>query len=539
MGRIHPLTILCAIASGAGFLFAAVSTSDFIAHLDRQVHGIHCSFLPGLGDADVSGASGCHATLMSPYSSVLRDSIWGGVPVALPGMAVFAFLGFWCIWLAINGRDREERATGFLFVGSLVPLTTSGVMGYLSLVELDAACKMCIGIYASSAVLSISALVLWRRAAAQKEEERTPPKSVSEDDAPRPSRTERPSPLSWGTLGLGFAAGLTCVGISVGAYAAAAPDFSKYVGSCGSIPHMQAPPGVLIPFGEQRGNPTMLEVIDPLCPSCKGFESRFSKMPISSSVDRQLLLFPLDESCNWMIDRSMHPGACSISEAVLCSSDPGPVLDWAFENQKAIMLAAEKNPNAAAEMAKKRFPALSQCIGSPEAGAKVNQSLRFAVKNQLPILTPQVFVEGTRLCGEDTDLGLDYALPRLLAHAKNQPRPKASIVSGDVKAEEPEPIRQAPRKKVKTNNADFDAAERPKADEDENQKASDAEPSADKPSVDEPHADEEGVAEKTERPSDDDSDSPDTSADADKTQDDSAEPVPPPPSSPAPSEETE
>src|SRR5690606_2755342 len=214
-----------------------------------------------------------------------------------------------------------------------------------------------------------------------------------------------------------------------------------YIGKCGSLPYAKQEAGVLIPSGPQKGNPQMIEVIDPLCPSCKGFEKRFSKMSIADDVDRQLLLFPLDESCNWMIDRSIHPGACSISEAVLCSSDPGPVLDWAFDHQKEIMAASQKDAKAAANMAKARFPALSQCIGSAEAGAKVNQSLRWAVKNQLQILTPQVFIEGTRLCGEDTDLGLDFALPRLIAHTKNQPRPKEGLV-----AEEPrEPKAQAPR----------------------------------------------------------------------------------------------
>ena len=49
--RPHPWTALLLLASVAGFAFAAVSTYDFVAHLDRQVHGIHCSFLPGLGAA--------------------------------------------------------------------------------------------------------------------------------------------------------------------------------------------------------------------------------------------------------------------------------------------------------------------------------------------------------------------------------------------------------------------------------------------------------------------------------------------------------
>ena len=71
------LLVLVAVAAVVGFSFASVSTSDFVAHLDRQVHGIHCSFLPGVDAPDVTGSSGCHVTLMSPYSSVLRDRVWG------------------------------------------------------------------------------------------------------------------------------------------------------------------------------------------------------------------------------------------------------------------------------------------------------------------------------------------------------------------------------------------------------------------------------------------------------------------------------
>jgi uncharacterized membrane protein len=464
MSRIHPLTILCALACTAGFLFSAVSTSDFVAHLDRQVHGIHCSFLPGLAQSDTSGETGCHVTLMSPYSSVLRESIWGGVPVALPGMAVFSFLGFWCLWIAINRRDRERRATGFLFAGSLVPLLTSALMGYLSVVELEATCKLCIGIYASSFMLSACSLILWRLAP---ESSLPPPEKLRNETGERPPpAAPLPAPLSLGTLSLAFVAGLTSVAISVGAYAAAAPDFSSYIGSCGSLPYAKQEAGVLIPFGPQKGNPQMVEVIDPLCPSCRGFEKRFSKMSIADDVDRQLLLFPLDESCNWMIDRSIHPGACSISEAVLCSSDPGPVLDWAFEHQKEIMAASQKDPKAAANMAKVRFPALSQCIGSAEAGAKVNQSLRWAVKNQLQILTPQVFIEGTRLCGEDTDLGLDFALPRLIAHTKNQPRPKEGLVAEEPKSERKAQAPSEGRRDVKPAS-DKERAEEKRANEED------------------------------------------------------------------------
>jgi hypothetical protein len=141
-----------------------------------------------------------------------------------------------------------------------------------------------------------------------------------------------------------------------------------------------------------------------------------------------------------MIDRAIHPGACSVSEAILCAQDPEPVIAWAFSNQEQIMTASTNNPLAAANMAKAQFPALAACIGSPEVQAKLNLSLRWAVKNQLQILTPQVFVEGARLCGEDTDLGLDYALTRLIERMKN--RPLAEATPGekqDQVGEEPAP----------------------------------------------------------------------------------------------------
>ncbi len=401
--------IACAPACALGFAFAAVSTSDFVAHLDRQVHGVHCSFLPGLAAADYSGNSGCHATLMSPYSSVLREELWGGVPIALPGMAVFAFLFAWCVWLLLYGRAGQSRATGFLFLGSLVPLLSSMAMGYLSLVELDAACKSCIGIYIASALTSACAFGAWLRARSAARQQQW---SNELGAAPRP-------PLSYAALAGAFVLGALSVAFSVGAYAASVPDFSSYVGACGELQATGS--GVTVGYGPQRGRPTLLEVMDPLCPSCRSFEARFESSKAADRVDRQLLLFPLDQACNWMIDHSIHPGACSISEAVLCADDPAPVLAWAFEKQREIMAAAEKHPAAAEAMAKARFPTLAACIGSAQAEARLNQSLRFAVKNQLQVLTPQVFVEGVRLCGEDTDLGLDFALARLIERVQSQP----------------------------------------------------------------------------------------------------------------------
>jgi uncharacterized membrane protein len=400
--RPNPWTALLVLAAIAGFAFAAVSTYDFVAHLDRQVHGIHCSFLPGIGAAE-SGNTGCHTTLMSPYSSVLRSSVWGGIPISLPAMSVFAFLAFWGLWLLLRDRQSDPNATGFALAAAALPTVASLVMGYVSIVELDAACKLCIGIYLSSATALIAALMLWL-------------------DARRTQQLRHGGePVAFGVLVLAFGLGVLFVAAPLTTYALAAPDFGRYVGSCGQLSH--APdPQLLVALGPQDRAASMIEVLDPLCPSCRGFEKRFSEMEASQTVSRRALLFPLDNACNWMVGDAIHPGACAISEAMLCAGERAQdVMGWAFENQEAIMTAARADPKAAQRMAAERFPELGRCIGSAGARNKLNLALRYAVKNRLQVLTPQVFVQGLRLCDEDTDLGLDYALPRLVERARSQP----------------------------------------------------------------------------------------------------------------------
>lgn len=421
--------IVAALAAAAGLIFAAYSTHDFVQHLDRQVHGLHCSFLPGLAEmSDASGESGCHVTLMSPYSSIARESVWGGIPISLPAMAVFAFLFAYAVFVIVVRRQDDRRATGFMALAWLLPVLASAVMGYISLATLDAACKLCIGIYAASGVGFAAALVSFfvsRRAASEPEE-------------PRPA-------LGWGMLAAAFGVGVVFVALPVVTYAASAPDFARYVGSCGTLRTTADPARVLIPLGPQTREVPVIEVLDPLCPACRGFEARFEASSVQEKASRRVLLFPLDDRCNWMIDRAIHPGACTVSEAVLCAErDADEVIEWAFANQTVIMDAARANPESVERMVRERFPSLASCIGSPTVQARLNQSLRWAVENQLPVLTPQVYVGDLRLCDADTDLGMDYALTRLVERWKASPRAPSSVEVDDVPAIAGEPARAAP-----------------------------------------------------------------------------------------------
>ena len=394
--RLH--LVVFVVAMVAGLVFSSFSTYDFVQHLDRQVHDLHCSFVPGLAEVAAEGQSDCQVTLMSPYSSVLRSQFWGGIPISLPAMGVFAFL----IFRGIDGLSRpgqERRAsTGVTFAMSLLPLLASIVMGTIALVELDAACKLCIGVYGSSLVGFLAAGLAHASA----------------------RRIElEPSGKAGGSFLMAVLQLGAFVIVPVGAYVALTPDYSRFAGTCGELEDTADPGEVMVELDGHDGAAEVIEVLDPLCPTCRGFENRLKASGIEPKIHRKILLFPLDDNCNWNVTTAMHPGACTVSEAVLCAANKGgpsarDVIDWAFEVQPELLEAAKKDPELVKKRIAAQFPELEACIGSPEVQARLNKSLRWAVKHSLPVLTPQVYVDGTKLCGEDTDLGLEYTMTQLI-----------------------------------------------------------------------------------------------------------------------------
>ena len=401
------LAIGTLVAALAGFGFASVATYDFAAHLDRQVHGIHCSFVPGT-ESTTTDTSGCQTTMMSPYSSVLRQSIWGGVPVSLPGMGLFAFLAFYAIFLLATGAHIRATHTRLSLLFWAVPLLTSLVMGYLALVELDAVCKLCIGIYSSSFVGLIFAALLHSKA---KRLVATADVTTTGAD-----QTLVSAPLVATSKTPYFAIAIVAVFVFVpiGTYVAAMPDYSAYNAGCGELTTTADPNNVLVRLSS--GPREAIEVLDPLCSSCRAFERRLEASGLGEQLGRRALLFPLESECNWMVTGATHPGACSVSEAILCEPALGrDILEWAFAHQTEIMEAEKARRGAAARMVTTRFPSTRGCVGTTRARTKVHMSLRFAVANELPVLTPQLFVDGHKLCNEDTDLGLEYSLAHLLA----------------------------------------------------------------------------------------------------------------------------
>jgi uncharacterized membrane protein len=436
--RRQPWLVVVLVGAVLGAVFAAISTYDFVQHLDRQVHSLHCSFIPGVTHG--AGESGCQVAMMSPYSSVFRTHVWGGIPIALAALSVFAFLAFYVLDLMVTRRKDDRRATGFLALATALPALASVVMLTISLTRLGTTCKLCVGIYLASAACLVGALVAWRSAAGGGDDDFAPRGRRGRHDEPAFVGTGKSdsdarlvavgvdtAPASNGFLAAMFGVGVGFVAIPIVLYLAMAPDHRRFIGTCEGLAHAEDGYGVMVRVdplgrggrGKTAGAPTV-EVLDPLCPACRAFEQRLAASGLADRLDRKAVLFPLDNTCNWMVTEATHPGACTVSEAVLCAGDKAPdVIAWAFEEQERIRNAARTDATAAAKIVKQRFPELASCIGAPDVRSRLNKSMRWIVANNIRVLTPQVFIDKVKLCDEDVDLGLEYTLSNMLErHAR-------------------------------------------------------------------------------------------------------------------------
>ncbi|WP_437596967.1 vitamin K epoxide reductase family protein [Sorangium sp. So ce590] len=415
-----------------GLAFSASSTFDYIRHLDRQVHDLHCSFIPGL-DAQAGADTACRVAMYSPYSALFRESFWGGIPISLFALGAFAFFAAFALYVLLSGQHAPRRAAHFLFVAGLTPLAVSILMALISAVRLGVFCKTCVGMYVSSALLAaggIWAFVEDRRAARAAAWSSATPRPAGAAGvgptvpmaplgvdgpgraAPAPARRMGSKLLLPGWL---VALG-ACTVTPALLYASALPSYASYLTGCGKLEKPTEPNGALLHVKQPGAVQPATIFVDPLCPTCKAFHQRLVSEGVFEKLDTTLVLFPLDSECNWMLDRPVHPGACLLSKAILCGDHRAmDVLEWAYDNQEDLLEGAKAGAGTANVQAaiRQRWPGLDACMDSKETALRLNRMLRYIVDNKLPVSTPQMFLGTTRLCDEDTDIGLSYAIRQL------------------------------------------------------------------------------------------------------------------------------
>jgi hypothetical protein len=268
----------------------------------------------------------------------------------------------------------------------------------ISLTHLHALCKLCVGIYASSVVLAVSAFLGMRSHAREEEASR-------------------------GKGGLGGwmpVAALLALGTAALApaliYVTLLPNYRPLLDKCGKLVTTSDPHHGLLKIPTAHPVRAVLLFEDPLCPTCKAFHERLVDEGIFEQLDVTMAMFPLDSDCNWMLDRSLHPGACILAKAVICGGNEKArsVLEWAYDQQESLRELGKQGAGPlTAKISERWGREVAACVTGKPVNAQLNQELHFAANNHIPVSTPQMFLGDERICDEDTDLGLKYTLAQL------------------------------------------------------------------------------------------------------------------------------
>lgn len=390
---LRPFAGIALFGALIGLVFATTSTLDYAKHLDRRLHDVHCSFIPGA--PPTAEAEACRTAMYSPYAALLREQYWGGVPISLFAVGAFSFLAGFALYLLAAGPRAPRKAAGFFAAVGITPALVSIVMFVISWTRLGTFCKTCVGIYIASFLLAVGALLCL--VALRK----------TEGD-PRP-------PGGW-VLPLAWLPALAVVTLLPAVvYASSVPDHRPYLASCGQLKQEPREKDDLLRLPAKSPVKQALFFEDPLCPTCKAFHARLKGEGVLDRLDARLALFPLDSSCNWMLDVPLHPGACVVSKAVICGGDQAlQVLEWAYDEQERLAAAGKQGDETLKQVLRQRWgDALASCIDKPETKVRLNRQLHFAVDNAIPVSTPQVYLGKQRICDEDTDIGLRFTLRHL------------------------------------------------------------------------------------------------------------------------------
>jgi hypothetical protein len=182
--------------------------------------------------------------------------------------------------------------------------------------------------------------------------------------------------------------------------------------SCGKLPEPQDTAKALLKLNTTHPKRPATLFVDPLCPTCKALHARLQDEGVFDNLDLTVALFPLDNACNWMIDRTLHPGSCVLTRAVICADTRArEALDWMFSEQENLAQLGKNDEKALRARIRDRLGAdVEACIDAKATKIKLNAVLQYAVSNHVPVSTPQMYLGDQRVCDEDTDLGLRYTL---------------------------------------------------------------------------------------------------------------------------------
>jgi protein-disulfide isomerase/uncharacterized membrane protein len=156
-------------------------------------------------------------------------------------------------------------------------------------------------------------------------------------------------------------------------------------------------------IGPKDAPVTIVEFSDFQCPYC-----RIGAMTMNSVLNRypgkvRLVFrnFPLDPSCNPMVQHAMHPVACIAARTTVCANKQGKfkeVYENIFEHQANLATQGAGSPTELAKESGANPEQLSSCVAAPETAAAISRDIEEAKRLGIQS-TPTFFVNGKKVEG--------------------------------------------------------------------------------------------------------------------------------------------
>ncbi len=343
----------------------------------------------GLLCGDVGTLFNCHAVAASRFSQLF------GIPLAFWGivgyLAALALAG-----IAAGFQESAEEALTLLAALAAAFLVVDLGLLAVMMTQIHFLCPLCLLTYAANLLLAISA----RRALG-----RPWPEVIRQVPA-----AYRKLSLSAGTPPALFFWGIVLPGaVGVGAVPAAASCMNR--AAPGSTPgrmaaHVRMTKPVQVNtdgdaiFGPPNAPIQVIEFSDFLCPMCQE-AAKFDTIILANHWNDLALhvkQFPLDQTCNPAVPRTIHPGACQLAVASKCVQEQGKF--WAFHDRVFRSGPAYRLENLEGDLAELgvNMGRFRECVASGRGLEAVKKDIQVGIDIKIGA-TPSYVVNGIRVRG--------------------------------------------------------------------------------------------------------------------------------------------
>lgn len=348
-----------------------VALSALLTHEFYQIRNGELGFR---SFCNINQTVNCDVIAASPYAE-----LFAGIPLS-------SFSTGWFIAMAVLGLlafldDWRKDATKVLLVmagfGGVMSVLYFAIMAMV----LKTYCIYCLGIDAVN--FALVAVLYFLRPRGSK-------------NLPEPGRLKTVAGIVVGSLLVAIVFGKSMDSSSINSQTA-----REMADSVLSSPQLSVAAGDELPsIGPKNAPITIVEFSDFQCPHCR--LGAFMMNTVLNRYPSQVRLvfrnFPLDPSCNPLMQSSLHNTACEAAKTVLCANKQGkfkPVYEELFEKQNTLVPG---KPAAIAQEIGLDTAQLSACTSSQEISIAVTRDIEEA-KGLGIKATPTFFINGHKLEG--------------------------------------------------------------------------------------------------------------------------------------------